>query len=106
MSDFDLRAKLEHFLQGRWTGTKRIQGIQGGARAYILSLVAEKSRRPILVVALTASEAENLYDDLAFFLGEERSLAPFRKRLHLFQSWDILPFEKLSPHPDNYAALL
>ena len=106
MSDFDLRAKLEHFLQGTWTGTKRIQGIQGGARAYLLSLVAEKSRRPILVVAPTASTAENLYDDLAFFLGEERSLPPFRKRLHLFPSWEVLPFEKLSPHPDNVAARL
>ena len=106
MNDFDLRAKLEHFLQGTWTGTKRIQGIQGGARAYLLSLVAEKSHRPILVVAPTASEAENLYDDLAFFLGEERSLPPFRKRLHLFPSWEVLPFEKLSPHPDNVAARL
>ena len=106
MNDFDLGAKLEHFLQGTWSGAKRVQGIQGGAKAYVLSLVAEKSRRPMLIIAPTTSDAENLYDDLGFFLGEERSLPPFRKRLHLFPSWEVLPFEKLSPHPDNVAARL
>ena len=106
MSDAALRDKLEHFLQGTWRGAKRIQGLQGGARAYILSLVAEKIRRPILVVTATDRDAENLYDDLRFFLGEESSLSPFGKRLHLFPSWEIFPFEKLSPHPDNLAARL
>jgi transcription-repair coupling factor (superfamily II helicase) len=106
MSDLDLSAKLERFLQGTWTGVKRVQGLQGGARAYVISLVAEKSRRPILVMVPTAGDAENLYDDLAFFLGEERSLPPFRRRLHLFPSWEVLPFEKLSPHPDSVAARL
>ena len=106
MNDFDLGAKLEHFLQGTWSGAKRVQGIQGGAKAYVLSLVAEKSRRPMLIIAPTTSDAENLYDDLGFFLGEERSLPPFRKRLHLFPSWEVLPFEKLSPHPDNVATRL
>ena len=103
MNDFDLGTELERFLQGSWTGAKRIQGIQGGATAYVLALVAERSRRPILIITPTTGDAENLYDDLGFFLGEERSLPPFRKRLHLFPSWEVLPFEKLSPHPDNVA---
>ena len=30
-------------------------------------------------------------------------MPPFRRRLHLFPSWEILPFESLSPHPDNIA---
>ncbi|HXV84247.1 MAG TPA: hypothetical protein VEG60_30725, partial [Candidatus Binatia bacterium] len=106
MNDFDLGAKLEHFLQGNWTGVKRVQGIQGGTKAYVLSLLAAKSRRPILVIAPTTTDAENLYDDLRFFMGEEGSLAPFHNRLHLFPSWEVLPFEKLSPHPDNVAARL
>src|SRR6185503_536744 len=33
-------------------------------------------------------------------------LPPFRKRLHLLPSWEVLPFEKLSPHPDNIAGRL
>jgi transcription-repair coupling factor (superfamily II helicase) len=106
MSPADLKAKLEHFLRGQWTGTKRVQGLQGGARAYALSLIAESRGRPLMIVSPTAREAENLYDDLAFFLSEERSLPPLRRRLHLFPSWEVLPFEKLSPHPDNVAARL
>jgi transcription-repair coupling factor (superfamily II helicase) len=106
MSDSLLSDKLDHFLHGTWTGAKRIQGIQGGARAYLLSLIAARSCRPLLIVAATARDAENLNDDLAFFLGEERSLPPLRKRLHLFPSWEVLPFEKLSPHPANLAGRL
>src|SRR5215467_13936352 len=45
MNDFDLGTELERFLQGSWTGARRIQGIQGGATAYVLALVAERSRR-------------------------------------------------------------
>ena len=106
MSDLPLIDKLERFLAGHWTGSKRIQGVQGGARAYLLSLVAARARRPLLVIASSANHAETLYDDLSFFLGEERSLPPFRKRLHLLPSWEVLPFENLSPHPDNIAGRL
>ncbi|MGH7827865.1 MAG: transcription-repair coupling factor [Candidatus Binatia bacterium] len=106
MSVASLQDKLGRFLQEQWTGAKRVQGLQGGARAFVLSLVAETSRRPILIVTPAARDAEVLYDDLALFLGEERSLPPFRRRLHLFAPWEILPFEKLSPHPDNLAGRL
>ncbi|TMA95620.1 MAG: transcription-repair coupling factor [Deltaproteobacteria bacterium] len=106
MIDIPLTDRLEHFLSGTWTGAKRIQGLQGGARAYVLALVAARARRPILVVAASARDAENLFDDLAFFLSEDRGLAPLGKRLHLFPSWEVLPFENLSPHPDNIAGRL
>ena len=64
-----------------------------------------KRAGPIITLAASAQAAESLYDDLAFFLGEERG-APLRKRLHLLPSWEVLPFEKLSPHPENLAARL
>jgi transcription-repair coupling factor (superfamily II helicase) len=106
MSAGPLKDQLGRFLQGRWPGAKRVQGLQGGARAFILSLVAAQCRRPMLVVTPGANEAENLFDDLAFFLGEERSLPPLRKRLHLLPSWEVLPFERLSPPAENIAARL
>jgi transcription-repair coupling factor (superfamily II helicase) len=106
MSNGGLRDRLQKFLHGTWTEARRLQGVQGGARAYVLSLIAEKNPRPILIVSPSAPDAENLFDDLAFFLGEERSLPPLRKRLHLFPSWEVLPLEKLSPHPDNLASRL
>ena len=33
-------------------------------------------------------------------------MAPLRRRLHLFPSWEVLPFENLSPHPENIAGRL
>ena len=51
MSD-GVTEKLDKFLQGRWAGAKRVQGIQGGARAYALSQLAAKCRRPILALAV------------------------------------------------------
>ncbi len=106
MSQPGLRDKLQRFIDGKWPGPKRIQGVQGGARAYVMSLVAERARRPILAITGTAREAENLYTDLCFFLGEDGTLPAVRKRVHLLPSWEVLPFEKLSPHPGNVAARL
>jgi transcription-repair coupling factor (superfamily II helicase) len=106
MSLAQLEETLHHFLNGRWAGAKRLQGLQGGALAYVLGLAAAENNRPMLVIAASAQDAENLHGDLSFFIGEDPSLAPFRKRLHLFPSWEVLPFEKLSPHPDNLAGRL
>jgi transcription-repair coupling factor (superfamily II helicase) len=101
-----LADRLARFLNGTWNGSKRVQGLQGGARAYVLSLIAARADRPMLIISAGAREAETLYDDLNFFLGEERAPAPIRKRVHLFPSWEVLPFENLSPHPDNIAGRL
>ncbi|MFQ5849052.1 MAG: transcription-repair coupling factor [Candidatus Binatia bacterium] len=101
-----MQEKVETFFDGDWKGEKRIHGLQGGARAYILSLFAARTKRPILVIAPTTREAEILFQDLSFFLGEGERVSPLEKRLHFFPSWDVLPFENLSPHPDVVAARL
>ena len=101
-----LLEKIAPLLGGRWTGEKRLLGLNGGARGYLMSLVAARRREPIVVVAPTTRDAEQLYLDLGFFLGEEETAAPLDKRLQLFPSWEILPFENLSPHPDSIAARL
>jgi transcription-repair coupling factor (superfamily II helicase) len=106
MSTIALADRLAGFLRGKWTGSKRVQGLQGGAHAFVLSLIAERAQRPILIVVPGAREAENLYDDLHFFLGADPSADPLRSRLHLFPSWEVLPFENLSPHPENIAGRL
>ncbi len=106
MVSSSLQERIASFLPEQRQGEKGLFGLRGGARGYLLSLIAQRSGRPILIIAPTAREAESLFFDLAFFLGEERSLSPLEKRLHLFPSWEILPFEKLSPHPENVAARL
>jgi transcription-repair coupling factor (superfamily II helicase) len=106
MTERSLTSRLENFLLGHWSGAKRVQGLQGGAHAYALSLAAAGADRPMLVVVAGVHEAEKLYDDVLFFLGEESSAAPLRKRVHLLPSWEVLPFENLSPHPDDVAGRL
>ncbi len=101
-----MQEKVDTFLGGEWTGERRIHGLKGGARAYLLSLLAAKTSRPILLIAPTTKEAEVLYQDLVFFLGEEEKVSPLEKRLHFFPSWDVLPFENLSPHLELVAARL
>lgn len=93
-------------LAGGWKREKRLRGLKGGARAFFLSLLGAKARRPLLVITPTVREAESLFCDLNFFLQEEQNRSPLKKRLHLFPSWEILPFERLSPHPDQVAARL
>jgi transcription-repair coupling factor (superfamily II helicase) len=100
-----LNEKIQPLVAGSWTGEKRISGLKAGARGYLLSLIAEKRRAPILAVAAATREAEQLYRDLAFFL-DETDASPLEKRLHLLASWEILPFENLSPHPDSIASRL
>ncbi len=106
MSAALLHDTLRGFLQGSWIGAKRVQGLQGGARAFVLSLAAAHCRRPILIVAPSASDAECLHDELTFFLGEDRQLPPLRRRLHLLPSWEVLPFERLSPPAADIAGRL
>jgi transcription-repair coupling factor (superfamily II helicase) len=106
MSTLALADRLANFLRETWTGSKRVQGLQGGAHAFALSLIAEGGKRPMVIVAPGAREAENLYDDLAFFLDADAATEPLRSRLHLFPSWEVLPFENLSPHPENIAGRL
>jgi transcription-repair coupling factor (superfamily II helicase) len=85
---------------------RRVSGLQAGARAYFLSVIAERRSGPLLVIAPTPREAEKLFLDLTYFLGEAGDIPPLEKRLHLFPSWEVLPFEPLSPHPDEIAARL
>src|SRR5262245_41558508 len=106
MPSTDLQAHLRALLAAENRGEKKIYGLKGGARPYLLSLLAEYSGTPLLVISPTEREAENLYQDLAFFLGQGEERTPLETRLHLFPSWEILPFENLSPHPDNVAARL
>ena len=69
MSASTLREQLKPLLDSNGPGERKIYGLQGGARGYLLSLIAESRRAPILVIAPTAREAEQLFQDLSFFLG-------------------------------------
>lgn len=100
-----LEKDIAQLLDSPWHGAKRLYGLQGSSKAYVAALVARRTERPMLIFTPTAKEAESLSRDIAFFLDEGAS-SPVNRRIQLFPSWDILPFENLSPNPDHVAARL
>jgi transcription-repair coupling factor (superfamily II helicase) len=70
-----------------------ISGLVPASTAYLLSRLFSRVKRPFLVVAPTTSEAELLFEDLRFFMGDSGSLL-------FFPNLDVLPYFQLTPHPD------
>lgn len=67
-----------------------VVAVPSAARALALAGLSEASgRRPILVVAATRIEAEQLASDLGTILGPDE--------VELFGEWETLPFERVSP---------
>ena len=50
------------------------------------------SRKPLLVLAASAQDAERLREEIAWF---EPKLS-----VHRLPDWEILPYDQFSPHPD------
>ena len=66
----DLQKKIASFLPENWQGVKRLYGLQGGARGYLLSLAAEyEIRLPayLLFQAYTAWQAARVREPLSGF---------------------------------------
>jgi transcription-repair coupling factor (superfamily II helicase) len=84
--------------------TWRVQGLKGGARPYFLFRLLHAAPRPALVIAADGKEAERLASDLRFFFGEADDAPPFARRIHYLPSWEVTPFEDLSPAADVVAA--
>jgi transcription-repair coupling factor (superfamily II helicase) len=82
----------------------RVQGLKGGARPYFLFRVLSAASRPALVIAANGKEAERLASDLRFFFNEADDASPFARRIHYLPSWEVTPFEDLSPAADVVAA--
>jgi transcription-repair coupling factor (superfamily II helicase) len=70
--------------------TDAVLSVPEPARPFVLAGLAHLStRRPYLVVAPTASDAERLAHDLRAFAGEAA--------VDSFPAWETLPFERVSP---------
>jgi len=68
----------------------RIHGLKGSSAAYLISQVARTIHGPLAVVTADEERAERFYQELLFFI-------PPSQRVFLYPSWDIKPFEKISP---------
>jgi transcription-repair coupling factor (superfamily II helicase) len=67
-------------------------GLRGSSRALLLAAVQQRLNRPLLVLAESFEKAEQLVEDIAWFLG--------RDGLWLFPQWDTLPYDNFSPHKE------
>ncbi|HET7650762.1 MAG TPA: transcription-repair coupling factor [Gammaproteobacteria bacterium] len=68
--------------------------LYGSSSALALATAAQQASAPMLVVAPSAREAEQLRDELDFYL--KGSTLP----LMLFPDWETLPYDVFSPHQD------
>ncbi len=73
---------------------ERIIGIAGSSAAYHIAKVLRSSPKG-LIVTPSRKVAEELLDDLRFFLGSDQ--------VHLLQAWDTLPLEPVSPGVETSA---
>ena len=73
-----------------------LSGLLGSSKAFFIASLFEKTNKTILIITPSEDEAEGLVKDINFFLGNNAAF--------FYPSWEILPFETQSPHPDIIAA--
>lgn len=81
----------------------RVSGARGPGRAAFVAHLARFVSRPLLVFAANAREAEQMAQDVRFFLGEVSEPDLTAKRVHVFPAWDTAPFAPMSPSPEVVA---
>ncbi len=70
-----------------------LEGLSGSSQGLFLAQFWNAFRRPLAVVVPDTLHAENLLGDLRFFLKHLN----LRQQPRLFPSWELLPYEPLSP---------
>ncbi|MFQ5716726.1 MAG: hypothetical protein ACE5GQ_06445, partial [Nitrospinales bacterium] len=70
-----------------------VEGLKGSSKALFLAHLQNLVRRPILVLTPDQNAGETLLGDLGYFIGHEN----LRFSPRFFPSWELLPYENLSP---------
>ena len=81
------------------TGRRRVSGLTVTARSLYLPLLARAAKNPVIVVVADNKAAEALEPTLR--AGCELTGAIDPARVVRMPAHDVLPFEDLSPHPDE-----
>lgn len=74
-------------------GSLTVEGLSGAARALFLAGLRKKLRQPILVLTSGQNMGETLLGDLKYFFRYQK----LRESPQFFPTWEILPYENLSP---------
>jgi len=72
--------------------TVSLSGLAGSGKSLVLASVFQKIGQPLLVLSSTTAEAENIYQDLISYLGEDK--------VKYFPAWEVLPWENISHDPE------
>lgn len=91
-----VQAVYEMLEQG--AGRVSCTGAVGAERAYMLSHISRRLKRPVFVVVSGISEGEGLVQDLDFFSGTDDALP-----VYLFPPYNILPFKRVAYHNETAA---
>jgi transcription-repair coupling factor (superfamily II helicase) len=67
----------------------------GSSLGLAISRAAERHAGPLLVVTRDARRAQQLEDEIRFYLGQDTPIP-----LLPFPDWESLPYDAFSPHPD------
>ena len=83
-------------LRSRMSGDGALMlGVSDGAKAAVLAALARDASHPLLIVTAKPQQAEALVDELQAWLGDRAG------RVLLFPERDALPYERLTPDPDD-----
>src|SRR5712692_10508893 len=72
--------------------TTYLSGLAGSGKSLVLASVFQRTGQPLLVLTSSAAEAENIYQDLVSYLGDEK--------VKYFPAWEILSWENISPEAE------
>ncbi|MEM9385801.1 MAG: transcription-repair coupling factor [Pseudomonadota bacterium] len=75
--------------------------LQGSAYALGLTRAAARSDAPLVVIANSARDTEQLAAEIKFFASAESDLPVLQ-----FPEWETLPYDAFAPHPDIIATRL
>ncbi len=77
--------KLLHLQQDLY-----LHGLRGSSKSLLISHLKQVNESPVMVVTESFEKAEQLRDDLSFFMQEGG--------IYFFPHWDTLPYDNFSPH--------
>jgi len=72
--------------------------LSGCGYALQISEIFNQENKPLLVICDTIQEAQQLIDELPFFLPEKN-----KDMIYFFPDWETLPYDTFSPHQDIIA---
>ncbi|MBP1718296.1 MAG: transcription-repair coupling factor, partial [Deltaproteobacteria bacterium] len=83
---------LLDFLENRGS-VFAVSGLKGASPAYLLSQIAPRVRSPILFLTCDEIRAEQRAEEIRFFADPDQKVL-------LYPSWDVKPFQNISPSPE------